>query len=85
MNNLRLFTNEKTIDHQSTSKLRAVLLKISLQKMKTSVFKFCQYVFESFNESLDQTDTCSCDKEETLLEINSRTHVFDQQLLAHVL
>ena len=87
MNNLKLFTNEKLIDLQGTSKLRAVLLKISLQKMKASVFKFYQYVYESYNESLDQTyqSTDFTKKEESVLEINRRTHVFDQDLLAHVL
>ena len=87
MNNLKLFTSEKLIDHQSTSKLRAVLLKISLQKMKASEFKFCQYVFQSYNESLDQTVKIEdfSVKEESVLEINSRSKVFDQDLLAHVL
>jgi len=79
MNNLRIFTNEKKIDNQGLSKLRAVLLKISLQKMKASVFKFCQYVLQSYNESLEQTENFEKFDaiEESVLEINTRTHVFD--------
>ena len=87
MNNLRLFTNDKQIDTRSTSNLRAVLLKISLQKMNASVFKFCQYVFLSYAQSIDQQDKCSDlnSKAELVMDINSTAHVFDQELLINVL
>ena len=88
MNNLRLFTNEKRIDQQSTIKLRTVLLKISSQKMEICMFKFCQYVFESYNASQDKLDTTPEDfshREERVLEMNAKSQVFDQDILAHVL
>jgi len=87
MNNLRLFTTDKQIDTQATSNLRAVLLKISLQKMNVNVFKFCQYVFLSYAQSLDEPDKCANlkEKEESVMKINTTANVFDQELLANVL
>ena len=51
------------------------------------MFKFCQYVFQSYNESLDQADISENFDEiiKGVIKINTRTPVFDQDLLIHVL
>jgi hypothetical protein len=87
MNNLRLFTSEKKLDQDAASQLRAVLLKISLQSMKPSVFKYCQYVFLSYSQSMEpdgETDNFN-EIEKSLVEINSTSKVFDNEILANVL
>ena len=55
--------------------------------MNPSVFKFCQYVFLSYGESLDQVSQSENfdDKEAKLIKINTNAKVFDQELLANVL
>ena len=87
MNNLRLFTNDKQIDTRASSKLRTGLLKINPLKMNVEVFKFCQYVFLSYSQSLDEPDKCANleEKEESVMQINTTAHVFDQELLVNVL
>ena len=55
--------------------------------MNASVFKFCQYVFLSYGESLDQANKCENfdEKEQSVIKINTTANVFDQELLANVL
>jgi len=87
MNNLRLFTSEKQIDQEAASKLREVLLKISLQGMKPSVFNYCQYVFLSYSQSLEPVDESDnfTEIEKSVVGLNMKSKVFDQEMLANIL
>jgi hypothetical protein len=55
--------------------------------MKPSVFKYCQYVFLSYCQSIEpagETDNFN-EIEKSLVEINSTSKVCDDDILANVL